>query len=105
MDFSDGPLMQQPSGICHFMPDGQSDPTSIKMERIPMQACKSRLMQCSSDKSFLAKVFTQCCVINRDLQSTESCDGCSFKCLRRECLFFFSWAFLGHDLVLPSQAL
>lgn len=29
MDFSDGPMMQQPSGICHFMPDGQSDPACV----------------------------------------------------------------------------
>lgn len=54
-----------------------------------------------------AKVFTQRCVIKKKLLLTKPLKGCSFKCLRREGMFFFSQLAFnigqkGGDLAKPA---
>lgn len=81
------------------------------MHKDRARAYRSSIKKCSSKvkKVFWgAKVFTQCCVIKKE--PTKSVNGCSFKCLRREGMFFpcqlaFDTGQKGGDLALPSAVM
>ena len=83
---------------------------NMHRDRACGRAYTSRLKKGNEKVFWGGKVFTQRCVIKKEQQPSKPLNGCSYKCLGREGMFFscqlaFDTGQKGGDLVPPGAVM